>query len=586
MKQWMKVWVVILLGCVAGCAHTTILDKEGIEPEAATGIRDIELVRGDRQMVSSADPSASRAGMEMLAAGGSATDALIAMSMVLTLTEPQSSGIGGGGFLLHYDQSAKTLKTYDGRELSPSGATPGQFLGADGRPLEFWDAVVGGVSVGVPGLLRMLEMAHKRHGKLPWDRLFDPAIRLCEKGFYPTPRLNKLLGYSERLRSSPTTRAYFYDEKGEALSPIRLKKNPELAAVFRAVAQGGADAFYTGPIAERLVQAARTAFRRPSSMTLEDLANYRAIERASVCAPYRSWNVCGMGPPTSGGVAIHQILGVMSHFDVAAWAPGSTELTHLFAEASRLAYADRARYLADPDVIDVPVGGLIDHDYLADRAKLVSMEKTMGTASAGQPRSGANYASDRSWEFPSTTHLVAVDARGNVANMTASIEQGFGAHIMVDGYLLNNELTDFSFEPERDGVPVANACGPNKRPRSSMSPTLVFDEAGAFFMAIGSPGGSRIIEYVAKTLVYVLDLKLNVQEAIASPHIVNRNGVTELELDPEHVEKTGRLAKGLRELGHEVVIRQQNSGLHGVVQTPYGLEGGADPRREGLALGQ
>ncbi len=585
MKNAITCCGLVLVGWLSGCAPVSSIDKDGIAPEVHTGIRDIELVRGDRQMVSSADPSASRAGMEILEAGGSATDALIAMSMVLTLTEPQSSGIGGGGFLVHYDSNAKAVKTYDGREISPAGATPDQFLGPDGAPLEFWDAVVGGVSVGVPGLLRMLEMAHQRHGKLPWERLFDPAIRLCEKGFYPTPRLNKLLAANQRLRTSPTTRAYFYDDQGEPLSPIRLKTNPALARVFDAVAKGGADAFYKGPIAERLVQAARTAFRRPSTMTLDDVSRYQAVERPALCAPYRSWKVCGMGPPTSGGVAIHQILGLMSRFDVEDWAPGSTELTHLFAEASRLAYADRALYLADPDVVDVPVAGLIDGDYLADRAKLISMDETMGTASAGRPDGSASFAPDRSWEFPSTTHLVAVDTAGNVANMTASIEQGFGAHIMVDGYLLNNELTDFSFEPTRDGAPVANACGPNKRPRSSMSPTLVFDEAGAFFMAIGSPGGSRIIQYVAKTLVYVLDLKMNIQAAIASPHIVNRNGVTELELNQDQVEKTGALAKALRALGHEVVIRQQNSGLHGVVRKSYGLEGGADPRREGVAIG-
>ena len=585
MKNWMMMCGVLLSTCLFGCAPAMTVDHESIAPEAHTGIRDIELVRGDRQMVSSADPSASRAGMEMLEAGGSATDALIAMSMVLTLTEPQSSGIGGGGFLLHYDKAAKAVRTYDGRELSPAGATPDQFLGPDGAPLEFWDAVVGGVSVGVPGLLRMLEMAHKQHGKLPWERLFDPAIRLCEKGFYPTPRLSKLIASNERLKSSPTTRAYFYDEKGEALSPIRLKTNLPLARVLEAVAKGGADAFYTGPIAERMVKAARTAFRRPSTMTLEDLNRYMAVERKTVCAPYRDYKICGMGPPTSGGVAVHQILGVMSHFDLSEWAPGSPELTHLFVEASRLAYADRAVYLADPDRVDVPVAGLIDPDYLADRAKLVSMDKTMGIASEGRPNGAASFAADRSWEFPSTTHLVAVDRSGNVANMTASIEQGFGSHIMVDGYLLNNELTDFSFEPERDGVPVANACGPRKRPRSTMSPTLVFNEAEQFFMAIGSPGGSRIIEYVARTLVYVLDKKMSIQGAIAAPNIVNRNGVTELELDPQDAKRTGKLTKALRALGHEVVIQRQSSGLHGIVQTPYGLEGGADPRREGVAIG-
>jgi len=320
-------------------------------------------------------------------------------------------------------------------------------------------------------------------------------------------------------------------------------------------------------------------------MTLEDLSSYTAKERPPLCAKYRAWTVCGMGPPTSGGVTLHQILGVLSHFDVASLAAGSLKFAHLFAEASRLAYADRATYLGDSDFVDVPTSGLIAPDYLAERAKLVSPDRSMGVARAGEPVKGAQYAPDSSLEFASTTHLVVVDRRGNVANMTASIEQGFGSHIFVDGYLLNNELTDFSFQPEVDGVPVVNALAPGKRPRSSMSPTLVFDSAGDFYMAIGSPGGSRIIEYVAQAVLYILDLNLDVQSAIAAPHVVNRNGVTELELEPEHVEKTGKLAEDLRELGHEVVIRPQNSGLHGIVKTPYGLEGGADPRREGLAIG-
>jgi gamma-glutamyltranspeptidase/glutathione hydrolase len=573
----------VLLLHTAACAHGPEVDKESIAPEASTGFRTVGVAHAQKHMVASADPDASRAGLEILRAGGSATDALIAMSMVLTLTEPQSSGIGGGGFLLHYDEGAKKLRTYDGREVAPAGASPTQFLGDDGAALEFWDAVVGGISVGVPGLLRMLEMAHAQHGKLPWSRLFEPAIRLCESGFVPTHRLHEALTKSERLRASPSTRAYFYDSDGDPHPSKQALKNPALAKIFQAVAEGGADAFYTGPIAERLVAAAQGAHRHPSPMTLADLGAYTAKERDPVCAPYRAWRVCGMAPPTSGGVTIHQILGVLSHFDLSGLAPGSPALAHLFAEASRLAYADRAVYLADPDFVDVPTEALMDKAYLETRAGLVSRTRSMGKATAGQPPRAAHYAPDRSMEFPSTTHLVAMDSQGNVANMTASIEQGFGSHIMVDGYLLNNELTDFSFHPEVGGVPVANALAPGKRPRSSMSPTLVFDEAGGFYMAIGSPGGSRIIEYVAQTLVNVLDLGMDIQAAIAAPHVVNRNGPTELE--PSDGKTPDALAEALRALGHEVVLRDQNSGLHGIVKTQKGLSGGADPRREGLAIG-
>ncbi len=536
-----------------------------------------------RQMVTAANPLAAEAGMAMLRQGGSATDAAIATELVLGLVEPQSSGIGGGAFLLHYDAAERAVSAYDGRETAPAGADEALFLNAEGAPLAFWDAVVGGRSVGAPGLLRMLEMAHRNHGKLPWASLFQPAIRLAEEGFAVSPRLHELIATDKYLKRYPTTADYFHDADGNPLPVGHLLKNPAYAATLRLVAERGADAFYEGGVAQDIVNAVRGAADNPGLLNYPDLRGYQAKRREPLCLPYRRWVVCGMPPPTSGGVAVLQTLKMLEAFDLAALAPApgespSAEAIHLVAEAERLAFADRDRFLADSDFVEVPVDRLLDPLYLATRAVLIEPDKSMGKASPGLRTPQAH--SPAQLNPPSTSHLSVVDAEGNAVSMTASIESAFGSRVMVRGFMLNNELTDFSFRPEVDGRPVANRVEPGKRPRSSMSPTLVLDGEGRFVMAIGSPGGSRIIGYTIKAIIAALDWNLTMQQAVALPNFVNRNGATDLE------EGSGiEAAKaGLEALGHEVNVRGMTSGLHGIRRTPAGLEGGADPRREGVVL--
>ncbi len=566
--------------------------QQPAEPEGPSGFTPRRAVVATKQMAVAANPLAAEAGREILRLGGSAVDAVIAMQMVLTLVEPQSSGIGGGAFLLEYDASRKAVTTYDGRETAPAAATGDMFLDASGQPMPFTEASVGGQAVGTPGLLRMLEMAHRDHGRLPWARLFEPAMRLAESGFAITPRLHKLIEGEPQLRQMPGAAAYFYDKNGAPRAVGDRLENPQLFETLRLIANGGADAFYRGQIARDVVAAVNDpAAQGPGNvgrLTLADLALYRAIKRDPVCGVYRGLKVCGMGPPSSGGIAVAQTLGILDHYTLRDLSPGSLEAVHLISQASRLAYADRARYVADSDFVQVPVRQLLSSRYLKERASLISLTHDMGHAEAGhlgQQSLLKGPVIDDSIEVPTTSHMTAVDAAGNAVSMTSSIENAFGSRVFVRGFLLNNEMTDFSFRPNNNGVPAINRVEPGKRPRSSMSPTIVVDHQNRLVMTIGSPGGPRIIPYVVQALIATIDWRLNIQKAVSLPHYVNMNGPTELERGTGLVD----LAPALRELGHEVEIHSETSGLHGIMVVHLGNKtqyiGGADPRREGVALG-
>ncbi|HSK40084.1 MAG TPA: gamma-glutamyltransferase [Arenibaculum sp.] len=554
-------------------------------PEAATGFTPKASVEAGDFMVVAANPLAAEAGYRVLREGGGAVDAAIAVQLVLNLVEPQSSGIGGGAFLLHWDALDETLTAYDGRETAPAEAGPDLFLDPDGQPMEFSDAVIGGRSVGTPGTLRLLELVHRLHGRLPWERLFQPAIDRAEQGFEVSPRLAALIrSEADSLRRYPGTRGYFFGPDGEPLAAGARLRNPDFAATLRAVAERGADAFYGGDIARDIVRTVRQAEGNPGKLSQADLAGYRVAVRQPVCGGYRAYVVCGMGPPSSGGLTVLQILGMLEHFDMASLDPLSVDATHLFAEASRLAYADRALYMADADFVPMPVAGLLDPSYLMLRAQLIDRDAAIAEPEAGNPpwRDARAYAPDRSIEIPSTSHVSIVDGRGDIVSMTTTIEAGFGSRLMVRGFLLNNELTDFSFAAEQDGRPVANRVEPGKRPRSSMAPTFVFDRAGAPFLVTGSPGGARIIGYVARNVIGVVDWGLDPADAVALPHAVSLGGGVDLE---EGTPIAG-IEAPLEALGHTVDVRELNSGLHAIKLHHGKLIGGADPRREGMALGE
>jgi gamma-glutamyltranspeptidase / glutathione hydrolase len=498
----------------------------------------------NRFMVAAAHPLAAEAGVEVLRRGGSAVDAAIAVQAMLGLVEPESSGIGGGAFMLHWSEREKKLRSYDGRETAPAAARPDRFL-KDGKPMRFLEAAVGGQSVGVPGVLRMLELAHERHGRLAWSVLFEPATRVAEEGFALTPK------FAAALERVPEMKKYY---------PASRVLNRDYAETLRLIARGGAKAFYEGELAKEIALAVRT-HAKPGDLTEADLRAYRAVEREPVCGPYRQWRVCSMGPPSSGAVAVLQMLGLLERTAFARAPPGSAAALHFFAEAGKLAYADRARYLGDPDFVAVPVQKLLGRTYLDRRASLIG-DKAMILAPPGDPETG-------------TSHFSIVDANGDIVSMTTTIEAAFGSRVMVRGFLLNNQLTDFDFIP---GGPNSVAGG--KRPRSSMAPTVVFEKDRAH-LVIGSPGGAMIINYVAKALVAVLDWKLPVAEAIALPNFGSRNGPTYLE------QGTGRedAAKELQQRGHDVQMIPLPSGLHGIERVPGGWRGGADPRRDGTVRG-
>ena len=560
-------------------------------PEAAVDIAPRtmrEPARAEKWMIAAANPHAAEAGRSILRQGGSAVDAAIAAQMVLNLVEPQSSGIGGGGFLMHLKAESGEISTYDGREKAPAKARPDMFLDQSGQPRKFFDAVVGGLSVGVPGLLRMLEAAHKEHGRLEWSQLFEPAITLAEEGFQVTPRLNGLIAKDKYLKVFPATRAYFHGGNGEPLAVGHTRTNQPLADILRLIADQGADAFYKGPIAERIVDAVNNASQNPGTLSMADMATYKAEKRDPVCLFYREWLVCGMGPPSSGGLTTLQILGILQSYELRRMKPDASGVMdsvalHLIAEASKLAFADRNTYIADPDFVPVPSTGMLDPGYLELRAREISSSRALEKAFPGMP------GLDNSWKYApsgnehglSTTHLSVIDRDGNAVSMTSSIENAFGSRLMVDGFLLNNQLTDFSFIPENDEGPLVNGPEASKRPRSSMAPTLVIDGEGKIVLTIGSPGGSRIIGYVAQAIIAALDWNMDIQSAVDLPHMTNRNGSTDLE-EGTNLEA---LAPLLETFGHKVQIKPMTSGLHGIMVRDGKLYGGADRRREGVALG-
>ena len=560
-------------------------------PETASGWTDKPLVRAERHMVVAAHPLAVDAGLQMLERGGGAVDAAIAAQLVLNLVEPQSSGIGGGGFMLHFDARKLHLDAYDGRETAPASADPGLFLDAGGRPMELRAAMLGGRPVGTSGLLRMLELAHREHGRLPWQALFLPAIRLAYEGFVISPRLARSIAAEPALCTEAGAREYFCDASGQALPVGARLRNPQFGEVLMQLAREGADAFYRGRIAQDMVAAVRGHAGNPGRLSEDDLAGYSARRRDPVCARYRgTWEVCGMPPPSSGAIAVLQTLGMLQRFDLSRVPAQSADAVHLISEAHRLAYADRGRYVGDPDFVSIPQAGLLDPGYLAQRAATIDPVRSMGSAQPGNPAGmTARLGDDATAEVPSTTHLSILDDAGNAVSMTTSIESAFGAKLLVRGFLLNNQLTDFAFVPQdAAGRPLANRVEGGKRPRSSMAPVVVLDRHGRLRVAVGSPGGAAIIQYVSRVLVALLDWRRDMREAVHMGNFGATNGPATV---LERGTRIEGLAVELQSRGHRPRIEDMTSGLHGIA-IDYGpsgrrrIGGAADPRREGEAAGE
>ncbi|MEO7937044.1 MAG: gamma-glutamyltransferase [Burkholderiaceae bacterium] len=588
----------LLAGCASSPAsfHYSVPDQ----PEAGSGYTEKPGWATHTFAVAAANPLATDAGFQVLKAGGNAIDAAIAVQMVLALVEPQSSGIGGGAFLMHYD--GKDVEAFDGRETAPAAANERLFIGADGKPMAFYQAVVGGRSVGVPGTVRMLEMAHQQHGNIAWAKLFEPAITLAERGFKVSARLNSLLASEKYLKSDPTAAAYFYQADGSPRAVGDTLRNPELAQVLRKIASGGSKALLEGDVAQAIVDKVRQHPTNPGQLSLNDLSQYRAIKRAPICSDYRAnahdFRICGFPPPSSGAIAIGQILGMMTSTDAASLplqdGIPSAQWLHLYTEASRLAFADRGLYVADPAFVSPPAGSwmsLLDPAYLGQRAQQIGQAPgapSMKTAQPGSPGGVKTaFAPMPEQVEHGTSHISIVDGHGNALAMTTTIEDGFGARQMVRGFLLNNELTDFSFAPaDANGAPIANRVEPGKRPRSSMAPTLVFDKAtGALIMSAGSPGGALIIHYTAKTLYGVLNWGMLPQQAINLPNFASLNGPTVL----EEKRFPAATVEALNARGHAVRQTEMTSGLQAITRgQAHGQSlwlGGADPRREGIVMG-
>ncbi len=557
---------------------------DNVAPEAATGLTKQNLVEGKEWMIASANPYASETGAKMLRKGGNAIDAMVATQLVLGLVEPQSSGIGGGAFLVYWDAKQQELTTFDGRETAPLEVTPQLFQDDKGQPLKFYDAVVGGRSVGTPGTIKLMWDTHQKLGKLDWKALFEPAIELATNGFTVSPRLAKLVDNDQEfLQRSPAAKTYFFNQDGSPIKAGQQLKNPDYAKTLQVISEQGAKAFYQGKIAQDIVNTVRNETSNPGVLNLIDFTAYQVKEREPVCAPYRQYSICGMGPPSSGALALGQIMGVLSHYPISDMGKDNVQSWRLLGDASRLAFADRGKYMADSDYVPMPTQGLLDKKYLEKRAELLKGKNALTKTSAGSPpwSHAKNYALDEAIELPSTSHFSIVDKDRNVVSITTTIENGFGSRLMVGGFLLNNELTDFSFRSQVDGVPIANRIEPGKRPRSSMAPTIVM-ENNKPYMAIGSPGGSQIIGYVAKTLVAHLDWGLNLQQAIDLPNMNNRFGAFEIEKDTTAEAWVPKLEK----LGFTIQVKELNSGVQAIKLQGNSLVGAADPRREGKVVAQ
>lgn len=566
------------------CVTTEQTDHRAT-PEFASHRIEKSVTKSEHAMIAVANPHAAQAGLRILKAGGNALDAAIAAQLVLNLVEPQSSGIGGGGFLLIFDPKTKQVTSFDGRETAPNKATGTLFIKPDGQKMGFFEAAVGGRAVGTPGLLAMLSQAHQKYGHLEWADLFNEAISLSENGFEISPRLHSLLEKDRFLKTDPTARSYFYTEKGTAKPIGTLLKNPAFAKTLTDIQQNGISAFYNSALTDQIIHKVHSHPSNPGLLSKTDFSTYTTKERPPVCLEYHIYKVCGMGPPSSGGITLLQILGLMEQYERSHPHPSTINRTHLLAEASKLAFADRNCFLADGDFIPIPIQSLLDSAYLKNRQSLIQNSKSLNTpVVAGNPALfSQRYAPDPFDHGLSTTHMSIVDQNGMVVSMTSSIENAFGSRQMVGGFLLNNQLTDFSFLPEKDGHQIANRVEGGKRPRSSMAPTLVLNkETGKPVLAIGSPGGSRIIGYVAQSLIAVLNDNQPLDQALAQGHITNRNGTTDLEEGTE----AENLKDMLETLGHQVTFKPMTSGLHAVQILESGtLIGAADPRREGVAIG-
>ncbi|MFA0069168.1 gamma-glutamyltransferase [Vibrio breoganii] len=573
----------LTLACVASSTVIANQASDAVAPETPTGWETKKAQQSKKWMVTAANPIASQYAAQVLNGGGNAIDAMVVTQLVLGLVEPQSSGIGGGAFLVYWDGEKKNLTTFDARETAPLAVKPEHFISEDGQPLKFYDAVVSGLSVGTPGAIKLLWEMHQKHGSVKWPRLIEPVIELAEQGFTISPRLASLIERDKQhLSIDANSKAYFLNADGSAKQAGEVLINQAYADTLKLLATYGENAFYQGDIANDIVTAVANHPKHTGVLAKKDLARYEVIERTPICVDYLEYDVCGMGPPSSGGIAVGQILKLSEQFPLHEWGSSNANSYKVIGDATQLAFADRGKYLADSDFVSVPSQGLINEDYLKQRAEMINLKAPLKSVSAGSPpwEIALNYANDQSIELPSTTHFNIVDAEGNVVSLTSSVENVFGSRIMVRGFLLNNQMTDFSFKHHQDDQIIANHIAPGKRPRSSMSPTIVLKN-GSPYLSIGSPGGSYIIGYVAQALIAHLAWQLPLEEVVQLPHISNRFGTVEFEQDTS----AQQYEQQFKKWGYKTKLKPLNSGLH-IIKIEQDLTGAADPRREGVAIGE